>query len=89
MNTIISTQQRELQALRKTVQFFDTERILYINRYRQMLKKQFQNDLPAEIWLTFVFISKEIQEILINVFHLTPDETERIYQEEYNKSQLT
>lgn len=76
----------ELQILRKRARFYDVAKEQYIERYRQMLRKEFMNGITSEQYLTIAFVVNTIRDFLINVFLVAQSDLDHIYDEELENS---
>ena len=76
----------ELQILRKRARFYDVAKEQYIERYRQMLRKEFMSSITAEQYLSVLFVANTIRDFLISVFLVAQSDLDRIYDEELEKS---
>ena len=76
----------ELQILRNRARFYDIAKDQYIERYREMLQKQFLNNITPEQYVTVAYVANTIREFLINVFLVSQADVDRIYDEEIEKS---
>ena len=77
---------KELQILRKRARFYDIAKDQYIERYREILQKQFLKNITAEQYVAIAFVANTIREFLLNVFLVSQADVDRIYDEEIEKS---
>ena len=76
----------ELQILRRRARFYDVAKEQYIERYRQMLRKEFLDGITPEQYLTVAFVANTIREFLLSVFLVAQSDLDHIYDEELENS---